>query len=268
MAQYRSNEGLTNMDTDDLKGYLYQLNEQLRYMFNNMTPEDNFSNQALKKYLEDGERIADLEFGLNGLNVTVVNFKAETKAKFEVTDQAISMRVEKGKVSSEISVETDKVTIAGNRLIVDSTNFKLDGNGNATFSGNVKGATITGSRIFCRGGEFEADEDAVYIGGFYTFRTSRGSYLGSYDQSVGMGDNDMYNFWTGWDGSLKPSSSNPESVLAHYGCVLTPNDAYAQELYLNDPIFSGSSHYWGVGETIRHIYGELDDIRASIKAGV
>lgn len=34
------------MDTKELTGYLYQLNEQLKYMFNNLTPEDNYSNQA------------------------------------------------------------------------------------------------------------------------------------------------------------------------------------------------------------------------------
>lgn len=106
------------------------------------------------------------------------------------------MKVSKGTVSSEISLESGQVTISGNRLVVNSTNFKLDASGNATFSGTVKGATITGSHIRCKGGAFEADEDAVYIGGFYTFDTSRGQYLGTGDQSTGMGDNDLYCFWS------------------------------------------------------------------------
>ena len=114
---------------------------------------------------------------MDGLKVEVSDFEKNTNAKFEVTDSKIDMKVTKGTVSSEISLESGQVTISGNRLVVNSTNFKLDASGNATFSGNVKGATITGSRIRCKGGAFEANEDEVYIGGFYTFDTSMGQYL-------------------------------------------------------------------------------------------
>lgn len=55
--------------------------------------------------------------------------------------EQISLRVKKGDVSSEISIEPDSVTFSGNRLIVDSTNFKLDADGNATFTGDIQGAT-------------------------------------------------------------------------------------------------------------------------------
>ena len=40
MAQYKAMEGFDKMDQKELTGYLYQLNEQLRYMFDNLTPED------------------------------------------------------------------------------------------------------------------------------------------------------------------------------------------------------------------------------------
>ena len=192
MAQYKAMEGFDKMDQKELTGYLYQLNEQLRYMFDNLTPEDNYSNQALTKYLEDEKRVASLKFDLDGLKVEVSDFEKNTNAKFEATDSKIDMKVSKGTVSSEISLESGQVTISGNRLVVNSTNFKLDASGNATFSGTVKGATITGSHIRCKGGAFEADEDAVYIGGFYTFDTSRGQYLGTGDPSTRMGDNGLY----------------------------------------------------------------------------
>ena len=263
MAQYKAMEGFDKMDQKELTGYLYQLNEQLRYMFDNLTPEDNYSNQALTKYLEDEKRVASLKFDLDGLKVEVSDFEKNTNAKFEVTDSKIDMKVSKGTVSSEISLESGQVTISGNRLVVNSTNFKLDASGNATFSGTVKGATITGSHIRCKGGAFEADEDAVYIGGFYTFDTSRGQYLGTGDQSTGMGDNDLYCFWTGWDGTGNINDTKPQRILDHYGCVLSPSNAYAQELYLNHPVFSGKTHYWGVGETIQDIYDRLDSLKSS-----
>lgn len=41
MAQFKAIDGFNSMDTKELTGYLYQLNEQLKYMFNNLTPEDN-----------------------------------------------------------------------------------------------------------------------------------------------------------------------------------------------------------------------------------
>ena len=200
---------------------------------------------------------------MDGLKVEVSDFEKNTNAKFEVTDSKIDMKVTKGTVSSEISLESGQVTISGNRLVVNSTNFKLDASGNATFSGNVKGATITGSRIRCKGGAFEANEDEVYIGGFYTFDTSMGQYLGTGDQSTGMGDNDLYCFWTGWDGTGNISDTKPQRILDHYGCVLSPSNAYAQELYLNHPVFSGKTHYWGVAETIQDIYDRLDSLESS-----
>ncbi len=68
-------------------------------------------------------------------------------SRIEVLDDQILLKVSKGDVSSEISVETGQITISGNRLVVDSTNFKLYANGNATFSGSVTGASITGGTI-------------------------------------------------------------------------------------------------------------------------
>lgn len=52
MAIFKAN--LTNAENaktvEDLKSYIYELNEQLNYVFNNLTPEDNFSASALEDY--------------------------------------------------------------------------------------------------------------------------------------------------------------------------------------------------------------------------
>ena len=56
--------------------------------------------------------------------------------------------------------------------------------------------------------------------------------------------------------------AKPQRILDHYGCVLSPSNAYAQELYLNHPVFSGKTHYWGVAETIQDIYDRLDDLES------
>ncbi len=89
-------------------------------------------------------------------------------SSISITDSRVSTKVSKGNVSSEISVEHDQVILSSNRLVVDSTNFKLDEDGNATFSGDVVGATITGGTITQTVDDFvtvEIDEKGVYVQG-------------------------------------------------------------------------------------------------------
>lgn len=49
----------------------------------------------------------------------------------------ISSKVSVGDVCSEINQSSEQITLKGNRLVIDSTNFKLDANGNAEYSGNI-----------------------------------------------------------------------------------------------------------------------------------
>lgn len=67
-------------------------------------------------------------------------------SRITVNANQIALKVSKGDVSSQISVESGRVTISGNRLVVNSTNFTLDQNGNATFGGtlNSAGGTFNG----------------------------------------------------------------------------------------------------------------------------
>jgi len=69
-------------------------------------------------------------------------------SRIEVIDERITLKVSKGTVSSEISIESGQVTFNSNRLVVNSTNFSLDEDGNATFGGDItSSATIRGSDI-------------------------------------------------------------------------------------------------------------------------
>lgn len=99
---------------------------------------------------------------------------AEEAMSSRITQTAdkIETKVSKGSVSSEISQEPDKVTLAANRLIVNSTGFNLDGNGNASFSGtitssalnacNITGTNIYGS-VFHAVGDSVADETRLFV---------------------------------------------------------------------------------------------------------
>ena len=91
------------------------------------------------------------------------------------TAESIKTKVSKGSVSSEISQEPDKVTLTANRLIVNSTGFNLDGNGNASLSGTItssvmNASTITGTTI--TGSTFHAIGDTVADETRFDVRTS------------------------------------------------------------------------------------------------
>lgn len=79
----------------------------------------------------------------NQLSLEVTRAKdAESTLSSRITlnENQILLKVSKGTVSSEISVESGKVYIRGNRLVVDSKNFYLDEEGNSKFSGLIEGA--------------------------------------------------------------------------------------------------------------------------------
>jgi archaellum component FlaC len=93
-----------------------------------------------------------IQKSVDGVSIDLSNLETETHARFELQDDEIALKVSKGTISSEISVEPDVITLNSNRLIVNSTKFQLDEYGNATFSGDVISANMTGGTI--NGSEF------------------------------------------------------------------------------------------------------------------
>lgn len=118
------------------------------------------ADQILAEVTRAKDAEASLNIRADGIVASVTNLKNDTNSRFEQTAQQISLKVSKGDVSAQLSVESDKVTISGNRLIVNSNNFQLDGDGNATFSGRVQGAQIYASGIqgsYIYGSTIESD---------------------------------------------------------------------------------------------------------------
>lgn len=188
-----------NFDTNDpqavkqVASYLYSLNEQLRYMFGNMEPEDNFSGQALSKYVQVGEDIATLNFDVGGLKVTVVR-------KGEVVS-AINMSPE------EIKIMAAKISLEGITTINGNFKVLLDGSilaRNGTFSGDISGSLIKGSQItgsLINVGCLYADDDFCQVGNFVSTQSARDIFQ-SCDETIGMSTNPGTTgglwFWAGW----------------------------------------------------------------------
>lgn len=58
------------------------------------------------------------------------------KIRLSKTEEGLNLKVSKGDVSSQLSVETDQIVLKGNRLIIDSSQLKLDKNGNIVIDTN------------------------------------------------------------------------------------------------------------------------------------
>lgn len=103
-----------------------------------------------------------IERNVDRFAVELSDFETDTAAEFAVQSDAINMKVSYGEVSSQLSIEPDTVYLRSNRLVVESSNFTLDGTGNATFSGAVDAATIygcdiVGSYIYSNGSDSYAE---------------------------------------------------------------------------------------------------------------
>lgn len=220
------------------------------------------------KRAEEAEAALSLKADQIALSVT--DLRNDTNSKFTQTAEQIALKVSKGEVSAQLSVESDKVTISGNRLIIDSTNFKLDGNGNATFSGDVRGADIYGSNItggYIEGtvidvGPLYADSDQVQIGDFFV------STDGSNSFSSGDGSVEL---------SSRANSGVPYLILNDRGertyigsdGIETDSIISCYSLRADDDvkIKNGWTKYWSCSEMFDELYDSISDRRLKNSIG-
>lgn len=206
MAVFNLGSGTDLNNLDDLqkvKSYLYKLTEQLKYMFNNLTPEDNYSTNAQLIYAADKERQATLEVSLDAIRATYItqegvesaiklsedqaamtySTKDGTKAALELSElQAALTYVAKTGVVSAINlsqegakIKADKITLEG--VVTANQNFKilLDGSieaKNAKFSGSITGSSISGSSLTLGG--------ANNANGTLTVKNAQGQVIGTW----------------------------------------------------------------------------------------
>lgn len=197
MAQYSLGTAGDISSIDDfhkVQQYLYRMNENLRYMFNNITPEDNYSEQARLTYVADGERQSSIEVDLDHINLQMVD-------KDEVVS-AINMSKE------QIKILAEKIALEG--LVTVNNNFQIGLDGSITakngkFSGNITASAITGSTFQLNRGAnvgFIADGETFRLGDFIVNDWYGRQVLESTDERTGMGgepdsDGGLY-LWAGY----------------------------------------------------------------------
>lgn len=273
MAIYKSNNG--PMGTlQEIKSYLFENNEFLRYMFSHLDPEDNYSADALQKYIERDKRIAQLVFDLNGLNISLGNLKTKTETQFKIMDGQIQMKVSKGDVTdqlnSELLIDEKMIKLTTGHFLITAKNFTVDAAGNATFSGTIRGATIIGGSINIGDGIFEVDTDgSVQLGDFYVsanasniFASNDGNF--KLTMKKNSGDGKYYP-------QLEMNGLSSRGTMTFYNGQITgaycisadyfDGDGANKSSYFYD-IYLGKS-WWGgdgVTETVQTLWERVDDL--------
>ena len=105
------------------------------------------------------------------ISLEVENLDKDVSAKIYVLDNQISQKVSSGDVVNEINISNQAITLKGNRLIVESTNFSLDEYGNCHMAGDID------ARSGWIGG-FELSADGFLING-ETILSNHTSYFGA-----------------------------------------------------------------------------------------
>lgn len=241
MAQYSLGTAGDISSIDDfhkVQQYLYKMNENLRYMFNNLTPEDNYSQSAQLIYAADKERQSSIDVTLDHINLQMVD-------KDEVVS-AINMSKE------QIKILADKIALEGLVTVNSYFQIGLDGSitaKNGKFSGDITASTITGSTFqLARGANvgFIANGTTFQLGDFIVNDWYGRQVLESTDEMTGMGgepedDGGLY-LWAGYrDENDYVLAVNDTGIFTKYDINIQGHSVLAE---INN-IWSHLEHYDG-----------------------
>ena len=127
--------------------YLYELNENLSYMFNNLSPEENYSEDARLIYVQRGKRIGTLEVRADAIELKVQDDETNYNTSMQLFADLLKLTASTPTGSSTIAMTGDKIELTTGKFIVNSTNLQIDAQGNGTFSGTVRAAQIISSSM-------------------------------------------------------------------------------------------------------------------------
>lgn len=214
MAIFTQNT-VNELTSDKMDGrvadYLYELNENLSYMFNNLSPEDNYNEDARLTYVQRGKRLGLLEVRADKIELRVQDDENNYNTSMQLFANLLKLTASTPQGSSTIAMTGSKIELTTGKFIVNSTNLTIDAQGNATFSGTVQAATIIGGTITgtnINGGDnirFKATPGYIQVGDFEVDDTYGRHIFQSYDEVTGMstgddviGTGDLL-LWAGWD---------------------------------------------------------------------
>lgn len=205
-----------------------------------------------------GKSIIQLKKRTNTLKRTVdetiseiysLDESGEKISKIQQNADAISLKVNKGEVSSEISVESGSVSIKGNRLTVESDNFSLDGSGEVAVTGSIKTSGSSSSVAKLDSGSLGFEIDSDYIGAIATAEEAEtlksGITINTAQKflSLGFGDNENAQMYYILNNGLNPNGI----TRRHYfeDSIYSTKYVIAERFYCDDL----NGYIYGAGAT-------------------
>lgn len=197
----------------------------------------------------------------------------QLSSRITQTAESIELKVSKGDVSSQLSIETDGINITGNRLTWSATNSSMSADGtltcnnikatNGTFSGNISGSNISGSTIEI--GPLSVNNDWIYIGDFNTstdgsnnFSSNDGSFYIHTAQTPGASSAELFvGSSKGYGTTIQgPNIFVPGEISC--GIVNATDTAYSHfyDIELEKSWWNG----WTITETVQDLWDQVQDL--------
>lgn len=217
-----------------------------------------------------------LERSVEETRLTISDVEKGLQSQITANASAISLKVSKGNVSSEISAESGGVTIKGNRFVLESTNCSISSDGtikasNGNFSGTITATSGTFDNVTIKSTCTVAGQS---ITGAITGASWQGSAIGDTYLSgiagskVGSGFNAgnmtvgtvgrPYSYsGTSISSTELASSATPRFTAGMFSHSITPQTTYLYDL--------GSSGVRWNGVYASKLYGTLDSTSSRAK---
>lgn len=190
----------------------------------------------------------------------------ETEAKYSRIDQSIDeitievgekMDTDMSNRASSITVNSGQIAFNSNSLVVNSSKFTLDANGNATFSGSLSaaGGTFAGN-LSAAGGTFSGNLSAA--GGTFSgdLNAAGGTFKGSLSAASGTFAGNLSAAGGTFSGNLSAAGGTFK------GSVVFPwSSSVTRNIYINDTTKGAPIVIQGIGE------GGLGALETSIMSG-
>lgn len=180
--------------------YLIKQERKLDYMFNNLDPQENYSELARLTMVTDGQRQATIEATLQGIQLNYVS-KDGIVSAINLSEEMIQIEASKIKLEGVVTVNGNfKVGLDGS---IEATNGKFKGDISAS---NITGSTIRGSHIY--GTYIGTTEDNFFV-------LDDGN-----DVDIGFGDGFLYHrklLESNTLGTWANPASGDDSVAAIHG---------------------------------------------------
>lgn len=137
MSVYKNGSPMSLKDSEGVRDYILRLNKEIQNVFNSVNPDDNFSSDTLNHYLENETQIALFEMTAEQFTSLIEDKTTETQSLITQTADEISLCVKQGELVSRLNLESDNISISGERLYINMDNFKVTPNGDAYVNGTL-----------------------------------------------------------------------------------------------------------------------------------